>query len=301
MTAANQDDQSTKRTADHYSKQWGKDLNYQGFVEANPEAAMVMPGRQLGWADLFDEIRARASVGPISVLDAACGFGDVTRRLYESPMPAHLEYVGADIHGSLDTIDAPAEAKFVQWDISNPLPGSQKFDYVICRAALHHTPDPAKTYSSLVSQLKPGGKVAVSVYAKKAPMREELDDAFRAAIVPMGNDEAFAVANQFTRLGADLQACAGEIRITQDLPFLGIKTGTYSIQEFIYDHFLKCWHNKNFSSEHCDLINFDWYHPTFAYRYSAAEAVAFAERNGLEIVRFTSIKAQHYLEAMLAE
>lgn len=300
MTAAPERDSSIQQTADHYSKQWGKDLNYQGFVEANPDAALVMPGRQLGWADYFDEIRSRASGGPISVLDAACGFGDVTRRLYEAPTPAHLTYVGADIHGSLDTIDAPPEAQFVQWDISNPLPGGQKFDYVICRAALHHTPDPAKTYASLVSQLKPGGKIAISVYAKKAPMREALDDAFRAAIVPMGNDDAFAVANQFTRLGADLQAATGQIKIEQDLPFLGIKAGTYSIQEFIYDHFLKCWHNKNFSEQHCDLINFDWYHPTFAYRYTASEVVAFAEQNGLEVVRFTSIKAQHYLEAVLA-
>jgi len=286
------------KTADHYTKQWGPGLNFQDFMENNPQAALAMPNRQLGWEEFFTEIRACAADKPTSVYDAACGHGDVARRLFEEPEPMHLHYVGADIHRSLSNIRASSRANFVNWDISNPLPDShEKFNYVICRAALHHTPNPKKTYQSLVTTLKPGGKIAISVYTKKAPMREVLDDYFRSQIVPMDNETAFALVSQFSKLGHDLQESDGTITITEDLPFLGIKSGKYTIQEFIYDHFMKCWHNGKFSKDHCDLVNFDWYHPEYAYRYTLEQTMSFALECNLDIVSTKSIQAQHFLEA----
>lgn len=287
-----------KKTALHYTKQWGPELNFQNFVEENPIAALAMPNRKLGWYDFFAEIRMRAKITSIKVYDACCGHGDVARRLFEEPAPEHISYIGADIHDSLSTISASSRAEFIKWDVSEPMANCQeKFDYIICRAALHHTADPKKTYQSLVSQLKPGGKIAISVYARKAPMREALDDLFREKIVPLENEEAFFIASQFSKLGSDLQKSSGSIKINCDLPFLGIKAGEYFIQEFIYDYFLKCWHNPLFSEKHCDLVNFDWYHPEYAYRYTLEEAKQFALDSNLEIVVIKSIKAQHYLEA----
>jgi len=40
---------------------------------------------------------------------------------------------------------------------------------------------------------------------------------------------------------------------------------------------MKCWHNRAFSERHCDIVNFDWYHPPYAYRYEAAELRGWAE------------------------
>ncbi len=288
---------ATQRTAEHYTDQWGSGVNFQGFVEANPAAAMVMPGRQLGWANLFERIRRQAAVRPTTVYDAGCGFGDIARRLLVEPIPAHIDYLGADIHGSIATIDAPPTARFEQADMAERLPGNRLFDFIVCRAALHHTPDPFKTYETLASQLAPGGTLAVSVYAKKTPMREAVDDALRAKIVPMNNDDAWNAADQFTRLGRDLQASAGMIEITADMPLLGIKAGNYTVQDFIYDHFIKCWHNRQFSKQHCDLVNFDWYHPPYAHRYTVDEFAGMAIDNGLTIVSQKSITAQHYMEA----
>lgn len=287
-----------KRTAEHYTKQWGAQLDFKSFVKANPEAAKVMPRRQLGWPDLFSRIRAQASEGSINVLDAACGFGDILRILAAEPAPAGLRYVGADIHDSLNLIETPANASLVQWDISDPLPGGENFDYVICRAAIHHTPDPEKTFRSLVSQLKSGGTIAITAYTKKSPMREAIDDALREKVVPLSNDAAFAVANQFTALGRDLQNADGLIEIAQDLPFLGIKAGTYKVQEFIYKYFMKCWHNPAFSEAHCDVVNFDWYHPPFAYRYDMSELERWAADSGLTVTKRASIDAQNYMEAV---
>src|SRR5258706_2665891 len=286
------------RTADHYSKQWGKEINFQDFVEANPDAASAMPGRQLGWTDLFLRIRAAAAIKPTSVYDAGCGFGNIARRLLADPCQRQLDYLGADIHRALSAIDAPRSARIIQADMCRPLPGGRSFDFIVCRAALHHTPDPAQTYSTLASQLAPGGTLAVSVYARKTPMREAVDDALRTRIAPMSNDEAMAVADQFTRLGRDLQACDARINIAEDIPFLGIRAGSYSVQGFIYDHFIKCWHTPAFAKQHCDLVNFDWYHPPFAYRYTVDELAKMATDNDLRIARQTSITAQHYMEAV---
>lgn len=290
--------QGIERTAEHYTKQWGADINFQAFVENNQQAAEVMPGRQLGWDALIETIRNRAASQLIRVYDAGCGFGDIARRLLTKPIPTQIDYLGADIHGSLATIEAPAVARFEHADITRPLPGSRSFDYIICRAALHHTPDPVATYRTLANQLAPGGTLAVSVYAKKSMMREAVDDALRDQIVPMSNDEAWSAVDQLTRLGHDLQASDGKITIAEDMPLLGITAGTYSVQGFIYDHFIKCWFNPNFSKKHCDVVNFDWYHPPYAYRYTIDEFTKMATDNGLTIIKQTSITAQHYMEAI---
>src|SRR6476469_2877461 len=96
------------KTANHYTKQWGSDLDFKSFVKANPEAAKVMPARQLPWADLFERIRGEASSRPVRVYDAACGFGDVMNSLTADPNPAGLSYLGVDLHGALDTITRPS-------------------------------------------------------------------------------------------------------------------------------------------------------------------------------------------------
>ena len=91
--------------------------------------------------------------------------------------------------------------------------------------------------------------------------------------------------------------CTGEIEIEKDLPLLGIKAGRYKVHDFIYRHFCKCWHNPEFSERHCDLVNFDWYHPPFAYRYGAEDLERWAVENGLKVTRQASTEAQHYMEA----
>lgn len=285
---------SNDLTAAHYTKQWGSELDFKTFIKQNPEAAKVMPGRQLPWGALFERIRSEATTKEVSVYDAACGFGDILNQLTAPPSPTGLRYVGADIHGALESIKRPDCAKLIQHDITQST--GDQFDFIVCRAAIHHTPNPEQTFKTLVSQLKPGGTVAITAYAKKTPMREAIDDALRAKIVPMGNDEAFSTANQLTALGRDLQQCSGTIIIENDLPFLGIKAGRYDVQTFIYNHFIKCWHNAAFSERHCDLVNFDWYHPPYAFRYTTDELRSWAVGNRLCIVKEASIEAQHYME-----
>jgi hypothetical protein len=114
----------------------------------------------------------------------------------------------------------------------------------------------------------------------------------------MSPEDALRASRQFTELGEALQACAGSITIERDLPLLGIKQGTYGVQEFVYDHFIKCWFNPAFGHRYSDVVNYDWYHPTYAFRYTIDELVGWFKAHGLKVVRTTSIKAQHYVEGI---
>lgn len=288
-------DDYVRRTSLHYSRQWGAEIDFAGFFAANPEAAKVMPGRQLPWNAIIEKIRDRAAREPVRVYDAGCGFGDMLKSLFDTPAPSGLAYLGIDIHDSLGLIPAPVGATLRQGDIT--VSTGEAFDFILCRAVIHHTPDPAATFRTLVSQLAPNGTIAISSYAKKAPMREAIDDALRQCISPLPVDQAFDICGQFTKLGRDLQAADGKISIKEDLPILGIPAGEYRVQDFIYRYFIKCWHNPSFSQRHCDLVNFDWYHPPYAHRFDLGELTQWMHDARLEILRTASTEAHHYVEA----
>lgn len=289
-------------TSEHYTLQWGPEKNFLNFLRNNPSARKVMPGAQMGWNDLFAEIRAHARAArqaPVHVYDAACGFGGIAEELIDESTAAGLAYLGADIHLALRDVlrQHPLISTcgtLLRWDISRPLPGGPRFDYVICRAALHHTPEPRTTFAALCTHVKPGGRLAISVYRKKGPAREALDDHFRAMIGALSPHEAYELCRQFTALGKALQQVQGFVTIEQDLPLFGIRQGSYPVQKLFYDHFLKCFFNSEFGDEYSTLVNYDWYHPAYAFRYEAAEIESWFAQQGLRIMRRESIEAQHY-------
>jgi SAM-dependent methyltransferase len=290
-------------TSQHYTLQWGKDVNFLEFMQARPMLKSVMASAKLGWQSLFDEIQYRAKDSSISVYDAACGYGSIANELINEVTAINLAYCGADIHGSLDNIlkMTPLFSKcglLIRWDISKPLPIIEKFDYVICRNAIHHTPNPEKSFESICSSLKLGGKIAISVYKKKAIGREALDEAFRNVISKMSPEEAFEVSRQFTILGKALQQIQETIILEEDLPLLGIKKGESTVHNLIYYHFLKCFYNQDFGDMYSTLVNYDWYHPPFAYRYEIDEVKDWFLKNGIELKQTITSDVQHYLEGI---
>jgi SAM-dependent methyltransferase len=288
------------RTAGHYTLQWGGKLGFLEFIQNNPAAKSVTPASRLGWGTLFEEIRSQASQRTTLVYDAACGFGGIANELIDQSTAAHLNYVGADIHGALDVIarKIPQFARcglLLRWDISAPLPVEERFDFVICRAALHHTPDPRAAFRSLCAALKRGGTIAISVYSKKSLCREASDDALRNIISKLPEEQAFEVCRQLTALGKALQAVSEKVVIAQDLPLLGVRKGEHAVQELVYYNLLKCFHNEQFGEQYSTLVNYDWYHPEFAYRYDRAEVEGWFKENGLAVLESQSIEVQHYV------
>ncbi len=275
------------QTAEHYTVQWGGEISE--FLRTNEAAAGVTPGKQLGWPDLFAEIRR----GGGRVYDAGCGFGGVA----EDVRGPGVIYLGVDIHDSLDSLPRYPGVEYRKWDMSRPIDAI--FDYVICRAAAHHTPDPQATIQVLVQALAPGGVLAFSVYTHKGIIRESCDRSLREQIKLLSSEEAMRYARQLARLGRDLQK-AGTVTISEDLPDLGIPAGKYQIQDLIYRYMLKCWHNETWGIEHSAIVNFDWYHPQYAWTFTQEQAIGLAENAGLQVRKIISIPAQHYVEAVHA-
>lgn len=99
------------------------------------------------------------------VLEAGCGGGRFTQIVLD----ADAEIVAADLSNAVDKNlringdDRPLH--LLQASILElPLRPAQ-FDLVFCFGVLQHTPDPAATFRALVPFVKPGGRLAVDIYA----------------------------------------------------------------------------------------------------------------------------------------
>jgi SAM-dependent methyltransferase len=290
-----------QRTADHYSLQWGEELGFLQFLRDQRGAKQVMPAARLGWDALFAEIRDETGRRDVSVYDAACGFGGIADEIVNDATASRMTYVGADVHDALgglpDRIPAIRRCGvFLRWDISEPLPVDGGFDYVLCRAAVHHTPDPRRTFKSLSAALKPGGIIAISVYRKKGICREALDDALRERIGPLSPQAAFDASREFTILGRALQEVDQQVTIPEGLTLLGIPAGKHSVHSLVYYHLLKCFYNPTFGDTYSTLVNYDWYHPEHAFRYDIEELRQWFEDEGLELLDAQSVEVQHFLK-----
>jgi SAM-dependent methyltransferase len=98
------------------------------------------------------------------VLDAGCGMGRHTR--ITAGFGTHAT-IGIDLSEAVEaayrnTSHLP-NTHIVQADI-NRLPFKAPFDLIYSVGVLHHTPDPAQSFSSLVGHLREGGRIAAWVY-----------------------------------------------------------------------------------------------------------------------------------------
>lgn len=108
--------------------------------------------------------QALAMLDVSSVLDVGCGDGRVSRVL-----PETCNYVGLDFSARLIG-RAAGQAQglplqFVLADVSDPLPiAAGAFPTVLCFAVLHHLPERESFMRELRRVVKPGGRVALSVW-----------------------------------------------------------------------------------------------------------------------------------------
>lgn len=142
------------QTAEHYSVQWGEEKGFLSFIQKQPEAKAVIPSAKLGWEVVFRQIRNEARETSLYVYYVARGFGGIANELVNEHTCANLHYVGADIHSALVDIVTRiphfvGSGLLIRWDITRRIPVREKFDYVLCRASLHHTPDPRESFRSL--------------------------------------------------------------------------------------------------------------------------------------------------------
>lgn len=223
-----------------------------------------------------DEAEFAAALAPCRViLDAGCGPG------YKAAWFARLNPVALVVAMDLsDSIFVAADRYadvpnlvFVKGDIADTPFNAGAFDLISCDQVLHHTDQPPQTVREFARILANDGRLNTYVYAKKALPRELLDEHLRDYSKQLGSDQLWALSEQLTVLGKTLSELDIIIDVP-DMPALGIAGGKQDLQRFIYWNFIKCFWNPEHGHEASKLINFDWYAPSTAYRYSRDEFIA---------------------------
>jgi SAM-dependent methyltransferase len=160
----------------------------------------------------------------------------------------------------------------VKGDISDTPFRDGAFDFISCDQVLHHTDSPPDTVKEFARILSQDGQLNTYVYARKALPRQLLDDHLLDYAKQLSKDEIWALSGQLTELGKTLSELNIQIDVP-DMPALGIKGGRQDLQRFLYWNFLKCYWNEEAGFDASKMINFDWYAPSTAFRYSRDEFV----------------------------
>jgi ubiquinone/menaquinone biosynthesis C-methylase UbiE len=239
--------------------------------------------------ELADFLRSRKTV-----LDAGCGPGYKTA--WMARLAPETVIVGMDLSDSVNVAaqrypDIP-NLLFVKGDIAKTPFKDGVFDLVSCDQVLHHTDNPPATAREFARILEAGGTLNTYVYSKKALPRELLDEHFRGYSKQLSREQIWELSDALTRLGRTLT----DLEITIDvpnMPALGIAGGAMDLQRFIYWNFIKCFWNADFGYDESRMINFDWYAPSTAFRYTADEFRQMIEDAGLVLEFMRSEEACH--------
>lgn len=277
------DDQ--RATVEAFTYKWGKIPQY-SFEEATRKNRERWYFERFGFSRGDADLRAWLGDAR-TVLEAGTGTGvdsDLLARNFDGT------FVGIDISS---TAIEEAFRRFrgrermhvLQADIGRlPFkPGT--FDVISCDQVLHHTPDPPGNFAKLARLLAPGGRFLLYVYSVKGPLREFADDHLRGLFTRGPVEDALAFSERITRFGRNLSKLGARVEIEDDLPELGIKKGSYDVQRLIYDHIVKCFWNDDYDFATNAMVNFDWYRPLHAFRYTEADVRGWAKDAGLSVER----------------
>ena len=227
-------------------------------------------------------------------LDAGCGSGFSASSWMDSSWQgdSQTEWYGVDISMAIDVaqerIGSIQGTHFIQADMLQLPFREASFDTIFAEGVLHHTPSTELAFKSLLSVLGTGGEILFYVYRKKGPIREFTDDYIRNIVSDLDPQEAWAMLRPLTRLGQALAEANTEVEIPEDIPYLGINAGRYDVQRLLYWNFAKLFWNEALSFEENNHVNFDWYHPRYAYRHTEEEVRRWCSEAGLSIIHFDS-------------
>lgn len=158
------------------------------------------------------------------------------------------------------------------------------FDFIFANGVLHHTRSTRDAFARCRQLLSNGGELAAYIYRKKAPLREYADDYLRAIISRLPPKEAWETCRGLTELGQQLSDLCGEIELARGVPLLGIQPGRHQVQRLLYNTMLKMFWDQARGFEGSTLVNFDWYHPAFAWRHTLEEITQWCAEFGLGII-----------------
>lgn len=160
-------DERAKKTADSFGWEWTQAWNKSVFgsdsIDVDFETKFFLQKTR------FDPGQLRGKL----VLDAGCGFGRysfVTRKFGARVVAVDLSAAVESAQRNLGELDG---TMVVQADLFHLPLARDSFDYIFSLGVLHHTVDARAAFLKLVPLLKPGGEIAIWVYRRESPEREE--------------------------------------------------------------------------------------------------------------------------------
>lgn len=157
-------------------------------------------------------------------------------------------------------------------------------DLLSCEQSIHHTDQPGIIFDSLAKCLSAGGRVLLSIYAEKSPIRENFDKIIRDAIAQLPSEEKHDVAKKMTDIGRILSEMEVDVQIPEDFAEFGhLKGENMSLQRFIYFAIMKCFWNEDFTYDKCVEFNHDWYSYPVCNTVSPEDAKRWFDNNQIRI------------------
>jgi SAM-dependent methyltransferase len=277
-------EQGQTQTQNSFSHKWNL-LKQWGLHTGEQEFLLDWYCRKLGVADrdgLQSFYRSRRRV-----LEVGPGSGFNTRYIAQQ-CPG--EVFALDISDAADTTFANtkelANCTVVRADLMESPFEDFYFDLIMADGVLHHTPDTRAAVQALYTKLAPGGKFFFYVYRKMGAARQFCDVHIRQRFTEMPADECYAACEGLTELGRELSRLCAKITLKRGIPVLGIPAGTHDVQRLLYYNFLKCFWNEAFDFDTNNMVNFDWYHPHYAWQHTAQEVEGWLRALGVRDFQF---------------
>lgn len=222
------------------------------------------------------------------VLDAGAGLGrEVINIAKAAPNSTVVGLEFSDCaENALHNVASLSNAQVIQGDILKMPFAKESFDYILSEGVLHHTPATSEAFRKCCEVLKRGGEIAFYIYRKKGPVREFADDYLRQIVQKAPAERKWDMAKRITSLGKALSEAHAVVKISQDIPELGIKAGQIDVQRFIYYSLLKCFWNDSLPFDENTIVNFDWYAPIYAHRHTEVEIREWCRENAIKIIWF---------------
>jgi len=237
---------------DAYAQSFGYQWNWFRTVQLDSinqttESEEALQGAT-GWRD--DEFSGRR------LLDAGVGAG----RFADRAAAKGAEVFGVDLTMAVDAayrnIGTRANVHLFQADIFALPFREHTFDLAYSIGVLHHTPDPKQAFSHVASTVKHGGKLAVYLYARYGPSHKASD----------------AIRVLTTRL--PLKVMWGLSAISIPLYYL------YRVPVLGKAFQLLCPISMERDARWRWLDTFDWYTPTYQFKYLYPEIFRWFRENG---------------------
>lgn len=229
------------------------------------------------------------------ILDAGCGSGLSASLLFGKTLNDN-DYLGVDISESVFIAREKFEKAGIRGDflrasiLDLPIEDGS-VDVVFSEGVMHHTDSTEKALKYLAGKVKTGGLFMFYVYAKKSVIREFVDDYVRTELHKYSDEDAWEMLKPLTKLGIELGKIQQKIDVPEDIPFLGIKKGSYDLQRFFYWNVMKAYYREDFDLEEMNHVNFDWYRPLNCQRQTKEEILQYCEEAGLDVEHFNDQEA----------